>query len=82
MGTEARLNANLVCLQRAVLCANCEVISEGANGHCGACGSQALLRLSPLLGGPMTGLEALAFNTSGEFTLENSRGSLYSSAAA
>jgi hypothetical protein len=33
------------------LCANCEVISEGLNGHCAACGSEALLRLHELLGG-------------------------------
>jgi hypothetical protein len=43
--------ANLVCLRRAVLCANCEVISEAKNGHCAGCGSQALLSLSKLLGG-------------------------------
>jgi hypothetical protein len=44
------LDANLVRLHRAVLCANCEVISEGKNGHCAACGSQALLSLGKLLG--------------------------------
>jgi len=44
-------NRDLVCLAKAVLCANCEVISESINGHCAACGSQALLRLSQLLGG-------------------------------
>jgi hypothetical protein len=32
------------------LCANCEVISEGNNGHCAACDSQALLSLGKLLG--------------------------------
>ncbi len=51
MPDPACLNTNLVCLQKAVLCANCEVISEGLNARCGACGSQALLRLSPLVGG-------------------------------
>ena len=51
MTAQAWLNTNLVCLQKAVLCANCEVISEDLNGHCAACGSQALLRLSRLLGG-------------------------------
>jgi hypothetical protein len=54
MQTQSRLYANLVCLHRAVLCANCEVISEGSNGHCAACGSQALLSLSRLLGGAET----------------------------
>ena len=42
--------ANLVSLQRAVLCANCEIISEGLNGRCDACGGQALLRLKGVLG--------------------------------
>lgn len=51
MSSQLWLGANLVCLQRAVLCANCEVISEGKNGHCAGCGSQALLSLSKLLGG-------------------------------
>ena len=48
------IGANLVCLQRAVLCANCEVISEGKNGQCAGCGSQALLSLSKLLGGSVS----------------------------
>ena len=46
-------NTNLVRLQNAVLCANCEVICESTNGHCAACGSQALLSLSRILGGPL-----------------------------
>ena len=44
------LHTNIVGLKKAVLCANCEVISEGLNGHCAACGSEALLRLHELLG--------------------------------
>lgn len=51
MSAQAWLNSNQVSLQKAVLCANCEVISEGLNGHCAACGSEALLGLSRLLGG-------------------------------
>ena len=51
MTAQVWLKTNLVCLQKAVLCANCEVISEGLNGHCAACGSQSLLRLSRVLGG-------------------------------
>ena len=45
------LHTNIVRLKESVLCANCEVISEGLNGHCAACGSEALLRLHELLGG-------------------------------
>ena len=44
-------NTNLVRLQHAVLCANCELISEANNGHCAACDSEALLNLSRILGG-------------------------------
>ena len=50
MGSQLWLDTNLVRLQRAVLCANCEVISDCKNGHCPACGSQALLSLGKLLG--------------------------------
>jgi len=45
------LNTNLVPLDKAVLCANCELISEGLNGHCASCGSESLLNLSRVLGG-------------------------------
>ena len=46
-------NTNLVRLQHAVLCANCELISEANNGHCAACDSEALLSLSRILGGSL-----------------------------
>jgi hypothetical protein len=49
MNSQDELNANLVCLNRAVLCVNCEVISEGNNAYCDACGSEALLNLNKLL---------------------------------
>jgi hypothetical protein len=51
MSAQAWFHTNLVRLQKAVLCANCDVISEGLNGHCAACGSEALLGLSRVLGG-------------------------------
>ncbi len=51
MSAQVWLDANLVHLQTAVLCANCEVISEGQNGHCAGCGGQSLLHLSRILGG-------------------------------
>jgi hypothetical protein len=41
---------NLIPLQQAVLCADCEVISEGENGHCVACGSQATISLCKVMG--------------------------------
>jgi hypothetical protein len=51
MSAQVWLDTNLVRLQKAVLCANCEVISEALNGHCACCGSQSLLTLSRVLGG-------------------------------
>jgi len=57
MATQFSPIVNLVRLQNAFLCANCEVISECTHGRCVACGSQALLGLSRILGGPLaTGL--------------------------
>jgi len=43
---------NLIPLQQAVLCANCEVISDSKNGHCMVCGSTSLLNLARVLDGP------------------------------
>lgn len=42
---------NLVPLQNAVLCANCEVVSDSRNGHCMVCGSPSLMNLSRVLSG-------------------------------
>ena len=56
---------NLVYLQTAVLCANCEVISEGLNGHLRCLrkpGSAAIE--SPLLGGPIGPGLSLSFSSS------------------
>ena len=64
MTAQVWLNMNLVCLQKAVLCANCEVISEGLNGHCAGCGSQSLLRLSRVLGGTIESDLSVVFATS------------------
>jgi hypothetical protein len=64
MSAQVWLNMNLVCLQKAVLCANSEVISGALNGHCVACGSQALLSLSGVLGGTIESELSFAFATS------------------
>jgi hypothetical protein len=45
---------NIIHLQSAVLCANCEMmVSETRNGKCPVCGSGAQLSLSRLLGGTL-----------------------------
>lgn len=79
--TESRLNANLICLRKAVLCANCDVISDGANGHCVACGSQALLSLSRLLGGAIDTEMSLSLGASNSFAAEPNNAHYLSAAA-
>ena len=51
MNAQPQSTTDLVRLKKAVLCVNCEVISEGLNGHCACCGGQSLLDLRRLLGG-------------------------------
>jgi len=66
MAAQVCLNTNLVRLQKAVLCTNCEVISEGRNGHCAGCGSQSLLSLSRVLGGTIEPELSFGFATSAD----------------
>jgi hypothetical protein len=80
MHTLARLNANLVSLRKAVLCANCDMISDGENGHCVACGSQALLSLSRLLGCAIES-DSLPIDLTEEFTAGSSKPQYLSAAA-
>ena len=47
--------ASFLSLQAAVFCAECELISENNTPRCLACGSQALLSLSRVLGGSLKG---------------------------
>lgn len=44
---------NFLSLQSAVLCVDCEVITESQGGHCRICGGQALISISRVLGGPL-----------------------------
>jgi putative methionine-R-sulfoxide reductase with GAF domain len=53
-----RLNGqqiHFLSLQTAVFCVECEIISENNSPHCYACGSQAVLSLSRVLGGSLRG---------------------------
>jgi hypothetical protein len=51
---------DLIPLQQAVLCANCEVISDSRNGHCIVCGSPSLLNLARVLNGQSCSTEKRA----------------------
>jgi hypothetical protein len=46
-------NINAICLQNAVFCADCEVISDSPHETCRVCGSRSLLSLSCVLGGAL-----------------------------
>jgi putative methionine-R-sulfoxide reductase with GAF domain len=46
-------DANFLGLQTAVFCVACELISENNTSHCLACGSQAVISLSRVLGGSL-----------------------------
>lgn len=39
-------------VERAVFCENCQNVSNSVWTRCGSCGSDELLELAPLLGGP------------------------------
>jgi len=64
MTVQVWLNTNLVRLEKALLCANCEIISEGLNGHCASCGSESLLSLSGVLGATIESRLPLGMDTS------------------
>ena len=81
MAAQVWLNTNLVRLQKAVLCANCEVISEGLNGHCASCGSQSLLSLSTVLGGTIEPELAFTFGASAHAASDDLRVRSLSAAA-
>ena len=44
---------NFVPLQSAVLCADCELITQSRTGQCPICGGRALLSIGRVLGGPL-----------------------------
>jgi GAF domain-containing protein len=55
LGWATAQHANFLSLQTSVFCAECEMISENTTNFCLACGSQALLSLSRVLGGSLRG---------------------------
>ena len=42
---------NAISLKSAVLCADCDVVSDSPHDYCLVCGSRSLLNMSRLLGG-------------------------------
>jgi hypothetical protein len=55
MGFVSLDEINFISLPTAVFCVSCELISHNNTGNCFACGSQAILSLSRILGGTLRG---------------------------
>ncbi len=45
---------NAVCLQNAVLCADCDCVSDSPHDKCLVCGSRSLFNISRVLGGNLS----------------------------
>jgi len=45
------MNVNTVALQNAVLCAECDVVSDSPHDRCLVCGSRSLFNIARLFGG-------------------------------
>ena len=61
-----KLDINAVSLRQAVLCANCEVISDSPHETCAVCGSHSLLPLARVLGGMPEATDQVAQEVSKE----------------
>jgi hypothetical protein len=53
---------NSISLQNAVLCAECDVVSDSPHDHCLVCGSRSLFNISRLLGGMLPNQRAKLIN--------------------
>lgn len=51
IGTKRQADSGVVPLQGAVLCVNCECLSNGRFDECPVCGSHSLLSIAHMLGG-------------------------------
>jgi hypothetical protein len=61
---------NAVALQNAVLCAECDVVSDSPHDTCLVCGSRSLLNIARMFGGNLPKDRAVLTNVEG---LESSR---------
>jgi hypothetical protein len=48
---ERKLTLNAICLKKAVLCVDCDVVSDSPHDYCLVCGSRSLFNVGRLLGG-------------------------------
>lgn len=52
-GSERGRALNAVALQNAVLCAECDVVSDSPHDRCLVCGSRSLFNIARMLGGSL-----------------------------
>jgi hypothetical protein len=51
--SQARRSLNAVALQNAVLCAECDVVSDSPHDRCLVCGSRSLFNIARMFGGKL-----------------------------
>jgi hypothetical protein len=61
-GTPSARWLNAVALQNAVLCADCEVVSDSPHDECMVCGSRSLVNICGMLGGNLPKARASLVN--------------------
>lgn len=54
---------NAVALQNAVLCAECDVVSDSPHDRCLVCGSRSLFNIARVFGGNLPGVRASLIDT-------------------
>jgi hypothetical protein len=63
MRAEEHRPLNSISLQHAVLCAECDVVSDSPHDHCLVCGSRSLFNISRLLGGMLPSQRAMLIDS-------------------
>jgi hypothetical protein len=66
ISTEKGRLLNSISLQNAVLCADCDMLSDSPHDHCLVCGSRSLFNISRLFGGMLPNERAMLIDTARE----------------
>src|SRR5271155_589969 len=63
IGVERVRHLNAISLRNAVLCADCDTVSDSPHDECLVCGSRSLFNISRALGGMLLGKRATLVDT-------------------
>ncbi len=63
IGAERVRQLNAISLRNAVLCADCDMVSDSPHDECLVCGSRSLFNISRALGGMLPGKRATLIDT-------------------